>query len=271
MQKMKSFLPWILVFVVLSLYVNLVPMQLQQDSLLQWLGYWLTFFGITFLGVRYVLRLQGLQSLGMPLHSGWLRNLSLGFLVGFGMYGLKYLACYGAGMFEIAGTMDASFIYVLVGQVFLAMFFSSAINDVLIRGYSLTFLRKEHLLRWYIVVATVLYILDDSWKEGFHIDNMVFSAILGFTFAYTVLRTGSIWLSVGLHWGGNVMYRMLYGFNGQGIWKLENTADGPLFEYISLAVTALLFPVVYMLLRSRLLKTYEAPVVEETAPTAKVA
>lgn len=117
-------------------------------------------------------------------------------------------------MFEVAGTMDASFIYMLMAQASLAMFFSSAINDLLIRDYSLAFLRKEHLMRWYMVVATVLYILDDSWKEGFNIENIVFSAILGITFAYTVVKTGAIWLSVGLHWGGNVMYRMLYGFNG---------------------------------------------------------
>lgn len=271
MQKMKSFPLWVLVFVVLSLYVNLVPALLQQDSLLQWLGYWLSFFGLTFLVARYVLRLQGLQSLGMPLHKGWLRNLSLGFLVGVGVYALKYLACYGVGMFEIAGTTDASFIYVLVGQALVAMFFSSAINDVLIRGYTLAFLRKKRLMSWYVLVATALYILDDSWKEGFSLENIIFSATLGFTLAYTVLRTGTIWLSVGLHWGGNVMYRMLYGFSGQGIWKLENMAEGPLFEYISLAVTALLFPVVYMLLKSRLLKTDEVTKVQETVPAANMA
>ena len=64
---------------------------------------------------------------------------------------------------------------------------------------------------------------------------------------------------------------MLYGFSGQGIWKLENMADGPLFGYISLAVTALLFPVVYMLLRSRFLKTDEVTKVQETAPVANMA
>ena len=64
---------------------------------------------------------------------------------------------------------------------------------------------------------------------------------------------------------------MLYGFSGQGICKLENMVEGPLFGYISLAVTALLFPVVYVLLRSRFLKTDEVTKVQETAPVANMA
>ncbi|WP_161890866.1 hypothetical protein [Pontibacter russatus] len=73
---------------------------------------------------------------------------------------------------------------------------------------------------WYVPVATVLYMPDDSRKEGFSIENIVFSVTVGFTPAYTVLKTGTIWLSVGLHRGGDVINRVLYGFSGQGIWKL---------------------------------------------------
>ncbi|GAA4428904.1 hypothetical protein GCM10023188_13660 [Pontibacter saemangeumensis] len=174
-------------------------------------------------------------------------------MVGFGIYAVKYLISYALGKFEVAGTMDTAFIFMLLAQALLAMFFSSAINEVVIRGYWLAYLREKHLLTWFLPVVTVLYILDDCWNAGFHAENVVFSAILGFTFAYAVLKTGNLWLSIGLHWGGNVMYRMLYGFNGQGVWRLENIADQPFYDYISLTVTALMFPVVYRLLKSRLI------------------
>lgn len=251
MQKKKHFVLWVLAFLGLSLFVNLVPTLFQQGNLSLWLAYWLSFFCAAFLVAKYVLKLQGLQSFGMRLHKGWFRNLSVGFLAGAGVYALKYLLCHSLGMFQVAGTMDTSFIAILLAQALLAMFFSSAINDVMIRGLWLPYFQREQLMRWYLPFATMLYILDDSWNEGIHIENLVFSALIGVTFAYTVLKTGNIWMSLGLHWGGNVLYRMMYGFEGQGVWRLENIKEGSLFDYVSLAATALLFPVMYIILKSR--------------------
>ncbi|MFD3000482.1 CPBP family intramembrane glutamic endopeptidase [Pontibacter toksunensis] len=271
MKNKIAFILWILAFMVLNLYVKLTPRFLQQDNVSHWINYWLTFFGIAFLIARFVLRFQGLQSFGLRLHQGWYQNLTVGFLLGAGVYSLKYLLCYGAGMFDVAGTTDMSFITVLLAQALLAMLFSSAINDVMNRGYWLPYLRKEHLMKWYLLFVTVLYVLDDSWNEGLKVENLAFSVVLGLTFAYTVLKTGSIWMSIGLHWGGNVLFRMMYGFDGQGVWRLENVQDGPLFDYISLAVTALMFPLVFMVLKSRFINKDKIIEVEGAALSAKVA
>jgi membrane protease YdiL (CAAX protease family) len=106
-------------------------------------------------------------------------------------------------------------------------------------------------MKWYLLIATLLYAFDDSWNEGIDVMNLVFSAILGISLAYSVLKTGAIWMTIGIHWGGNMLFRMMAGFNGQGIWKLQNVAEGVQYEYISLLITALMFPVVYLLLRNR--------------------
>jgi hypothetical protein len=29
-----------------------------------------------------------------------------------------------------------------------------------------------------------------------------------------VLRTAAIWMSIGIHWGGNMCYRVMAGFDG---------------------------------------------------------
>ncbi|MFD2245642.1 CPBP family intramembrane glutamic endopeptidase [Pontibacter ruber] len=265
MKNKIALILWISGFIHLNLYANLIP-KLFQLSPLPWLGWAVGFFVVAFLLGRYVLRLKGLQSFGMQLHRGWGWNLLIGFILGFGIWGLKNLVFYSMGKFEVAGMMDAGFIYPMLALALLGMFFSSAINDLMIRGYSFAFCKKENLLRWYLILATVLYALDDSWNEGIDVMNLVFSAVLGISLAYTVLKTGSIWMTIGIHWGSNVMYRMMSGFDGQGIWKLENVTEGVQYEYISLLVTALLFPIVFLLLRNKNWQTEEKPMQESTPP-----
>ncbi|WP_242920385.1 CPBP family intramembrane glutamic endopeptidase [Pontibacter liquoris] len=251
MKSKVSLLLWGSGFVLLNLYASLLPKLFPQNNLLLWFAYWAGFFILAFVLGRYVLRLQGLQSFGMNLHRHWVRNLAVGFILGFGIWALKNLVFYAMGKFELTGMMEAGYIYPLLAQALLGMFFAAAINDLLIRGYWFAFCRKEHQMKWYLLLATVLYALDDSWNEGFDVMNLAFSAVLGISLAYTVLKTGSIWMAIGIHWGGNMMYRLIAGFDGQGIWKLEHVTEGVQYEYVSLLVTALLFPVVYLLLKDK--------------------
>ena len=79
---------------------------------------------------------------------------------------------------------------------------------------------------------------------------LMFSVVLGASLAYTVLKTGMVWMSIAIHWGGNVCYRLMAGFDGNGVVRLDHVVDGARFEYAALAVTALMFPLVVWLLRS---------------------
>ncbi|OKL40215.1 CPBP family intramembrane glutamic endopeptidase [Pontibacter flavimaris] len=250
MEKKTPLAVWLVGFVLLSLYVHLLPRLFDAGKIALWLGYWAGFFVLAFLVSRYLLKLQGIASLGLERHRGWLQNLGVGFLIGFSVYALKYWSFYKFGKFEVAGLHDLSFILPMLAQALLAMFFSSILNDITIRGYWFACFKRRQLLTWYVFTATLLYALDDIWNAGFDPSNVVFSALLGASFAYTVLKTGSIWMSLGLHWGGNMMYRVMYGFDGNGVWQLENVQEGPLYEYISLLVTALMLPAVYFALKA---------------------
>ena len=243
-------LVWILAFLLLNLYANGLPKLFQLD-VLPWLAYAAGFFVVAHLVGRYGLKLKGLVSFGLRLQKGWLKLLLLGFLVGFAIWALKYLVFYLIGKIEVAGWMDGAYIAGMLAQALFGMLLAAAINDVLIRGYWLAYCQKANLMKWYLVITTVLYALDDSWNEGIEGINLVFSAVLGISLAYTVLKTGSIWMAIGIHWGSNMMFRMMAGFNGQGVWQLEQVKEGVTFEWISILITALIFPVVYLLLRNR--------------------
>ena len=104
-------------------------------------------------------------------------------------------------------------------------------------------------MAWYVLLTSVVYALDDCWNAGIDPINLAFSLALGISLAYTVVRTGAIWMSIGIHWGGNVCFRVMSGFDGNGIARLEHVVDGARFDYASIAITALMFPVVVLVLR----------------------
>ena len=56
-------------------------------------------------------------------------------------------------------------------------------------------------------------------------------------------------MSIGIHGGGNMCYRFMAGFDGQGVLRLEHVIEGARFEYAGLVVTALMFPLVVLVLR----------------------
>lgn len=249
MRRATTVLAWLSVFVLLDLYANLVPRWVGY-AIPAWLAYVAGFFLLAFLLFRFGLQLRSAATVGLGRYPGWWRHLVIGFAVGFGIWALKNVVFAAMGKFELVGWRDLGFALPLIGQALVGMFLTSAINDLMIRGYGLAFCRRFGLVGWYVLLTSLVYALDDSWNEGVQLNNVVFSLILGVTLAYTVLRTGGIWMSIGIHWGGNMCFRVMSGFDGNGIARLEHVVDGVRFEYASMLVTALMLPVVMLLLRS---------------------
>lgn len=250
MSRPLAIIGWCIGFAVLDLYANLVP-RLVGMAIPIWLAYVAGFFVLVFLVCRYGLRLTHVATLGLARPAGWTRWLWAGFAIGFGIWAVKNLVFLAMGKFELAGWNSLAFALPLLGKAMFAMFFASAMNDLMIRGYGLAFCRRFGLMRWYVPLTVVVYALDDSWNEGLDLENLAFSAILGLSLAWTVLRTGTLWMSIGIHWGGNVCYRFMSGFDGQGVPRLQHVIDDARFEYAGLAVTALMLPVVWLVLSSR--------------------
>jgi len=248
MTRPLAILAWLLGFVALDLYVNLVP-RLVGVAVPVWLAYVAGFFVLVFLVCRYGLGLTATAQLGVGRQAGWSRALGMGFAIGFGIWALKNLVFLAMGKFDVVGWRDAAFALPLLAKALFAMFLASAINDLMIRGYGLAFCRRLALMRWYVPLTVLVYALDDSWNEGIDAGNLLFSAILGLSLAWSVLRTGALWMSIGIHWGGNVCYRLMAGFDGEGVPRLEHVVDGARFEYAAMAVTALMFPLVMLAVR----------------------
>jgi membrane protease YdiL (CAAX protease family) len=164
---------------------------------------------------------------------------------------LKNIVFFAMGKFRVEGWMDGAFIASLMAQAAVAMLLASAINDLMIRGYWFAWCTRAGRLRWFVGVATVLYVLDDGWNAGFAPLDLAFSTVLGIALAWTVLKTGRIWMSIGIHWGGNLVYRAMSGFDGRGVVRLADVQQGTRYEVVAVLVTALLIPAAWWLLRER--------------------
>ena len=243
-------LAWVLVFFALDLYVNVTP-RVWANTPAQWFTYAIAFFVLVWAAGRLVLGVRSLTGFGLGLQSGWSRELAIGFALGAGAWLLKNVVFFAMGKFSIDGWMDGAFIASMMAQAIVGMLLASAINDLMIRGYWFTWCMRANQLRWFVVIATVLYVLDDGWNSGFAPLDLLFSTVLGIALAWTVLKTGRIWMSIGIHWGGNVVYRAMSGFDGRGVVRLADVRQGAQYEVIAIAITALLIPAVWWVLRER--------------------
>jgi len=239
---------WIVALLGLDLYVHLVPRWVGY-AIPVWLAYVAGFFVLAWLLGRYLLGLRRCAEVGLHRPPGWAGQMALGFAVGFGIWALKNAVFLAMGKFELAGWRSWDFALPLLGQALVGMFLAAAMNDLLLRGFGLALCRGFGLMGAYLVLTSLAYALDDAWNEGLDLGNLVFSCVLGAALAYTVLRTGAIWMSIGIHWGGNMCFRVMSGFDGTGIARLENVIDGARFEYVAIAVTALMLPLLVLLLR----------------------
>ena len=171
--------------------------------------------------------LEGLpwRSLGLTLHKNWLRDLLLGFAIGFvGLAVAVAIAAAGGGLrFSFGGAgMILPVVRSLVGSAFLLCVAALA-EEALFRGYPLQTFARAHLA-WVGILVTLLFF-------GYvHLSNP--NATLGMTFINTsiaglwlgigYLRTRSLWFPLGLHWAWNWALGAFFGLPISGMNLVSN-------------------------------------------------
>ena len=175
--------------------------------------------------------LEGLpwRSLGLTLHQNWLRDLLIGFAIGFVALAVAVGIAAAGGGLRLSFTGTATILPVarsLVGSAFLLCVAALA-EEALFRGYPLqTFARAR--LPWVGILVTLLFF------AYVHLSNP--NVMLGMTFLNTslaglwlgigYLRTRSLWFPLGLHWAWNWALGAFFGLPVSGMDLVSN----PLFR-----------------------------------------
>jgi uncharacterized protein len=187
-------------------------------------------FAITvsiYIARRFLDRLSFI-SLGFKLDRRVLPDLLAGIVITFVMMGLIYLAMTLLGWLHFNGTAwQFDPLPIVLGLVLLYLFQFIAVGwqeELLSRGYQLQTLASGMNLFWGVLISSAVFGLlhlgnpNATWVSA----AGIFFAGLFLALGY--LRTGQLWLSIGLHFGWNFFEGVVFGF------PVSGTASYPLLR-----------------------------------------
>ncbi|NII56528.1 type II CAAX endopeptidase family protein [Luteibacter sp. SG786] len=85
-----------------------------------------------------------------------------------------------------------------------ATFVPSLAEDILTRGFLYRAIRVRWLPWTFVLASSVVYLLNHVYRLGAGPAEWAMLFCFGLAYAAAVVRTGSLWLAVGLHWGWNL-------------------------------------------------------------------
>jgi len=164
---------------------------------------------------------RSIASLGLQLD----RQSGIDLLAGFLVAGLMMLAVFaiqwGAGWLTIgAGEPEAASGWrpILLLLVMLGAFIGGGWQEELyFRGYLLQNLEAGLNLTWGVVISTVMFSLAHVFNPNLSAMGLLGILLAGFFMAYAYLRSGRLWLPVGLHIGWNFFEGPVFGFSVSGL------------------------------------------------------
>jgi len=172
-------------------------------------------------------------SLGLTLHQGWIRDLLIGFAIGFVSLALAVvLAAVAGGLrFSFAGaSASGAMLRSLMGTLVI-LFVAALAEEALFRGYGLQTLTRAQLAAVGLLLTSVPFGLahlgNPNVVRGVTFAN---TALAGIWLGVAYLRTRSLWFPLGLHWSWNWGLGWFFGLPISG----SNVVSNPLFKGIDL-------------------------------------
>jgi membrane protease YdiL (CAAX protease family) len=165
------------------------------------------------------------RSLGLTLHSGWLRDLVIGSAAGFAAILIAVaIAKLGSGLhFSFGHDGLPSIARSMVGSIVLLLVAALA-EEAMFRGYGLQTLARARLSWLGVLLTCVLFgsvhLLNPNVVPGFTMAN---TALAGVMFGVAYLRTRSLWFPWGIHWAWNWALGWFFGLPVSGMTVASHT------------------------------------------------
>jgi hypothetical protein len=186
-----------------------------------------------FLARRFLDR-RSFVSLGLLVNIDTVRDLGTGFGIAFLVMGLIYLAQWALGWLRLdgfAGGSEQPWSVAANSLLYLAIFLLVGWSEELMsRGYHLQTIASGTNLLWGVLLSSAIF-------GALHLGNphATWIGAIGIFFAglflgYAFVRTGQLWLPMGLHIGWNFFEGVVFGFpvSGLTVFHLTRvTVSGP--------------------------------------------
>ncbi len=163
---------------------------------------------------------RSFSSLGLALKATAARDLLVGFLIPAPLFALIFIIQWGLGWLTIegwgwaAGSFALTMLGVLLGLV--GFFAVGFYEELLFRGYYLQNIRDGTGLAIALFLSSAVFALAHlgNFSSSFASSIGIFAA--GYFLAYGWIRTGALWLPIGLHIGWNFFQGPVFGFAVSG-------------------------------------------------------
>ena len=164
---------------------------------------------------RFVDR-SSLERLGLQRDAGWLRDLVGGMLVGAALMTGVVLVEVGAGGYRLdgAGITARAVASILMGLVLYSLVAFG--EELLARGYVLRTLAEQWGWRGAAVASSLVFALLHAGNPGSDVWAVLGVFFAGVMLAVGYVRTGRLWLPIGVHWTWNLFQGPVYGFPVSG-------------------------------------------------------
>ena len=203
-------------FIFSFLILQFITQILWDETLIRYILLFLILLGLSFLFARLIDK-RSLVTIGFMFHSHWLREYFIGLITGFVCVSFLFLFLWSTGSIEVTLTQIT---LTLLKDIFvlslLTTLFQSAFEELLFRGY----LFQNLILATNTIIATAILSLlfgmghlltpHAKWITAVNL------SVFGVLHALVYLKTRSLWLPSGLHFGWNFFMRNIYSLPVSG-------------------------------------------------------
>ena len=176
--------------------------------------------GATLIARRFF-DLRTFRSLGFDTDGHSLPDLLIGFLIPAAQMALVYAIEVALGWTHWEGwAWETSQTSAVAGGLLLSLVVFILVGyqeELLSRGYQLQNLIDGSGLRWALFLSSVIFALLHLFNPGAGPEAVVGLIFAGYFLAFGWLRTGRLWLSIGLHIGWNFFEGTIFGFQVSGL------------------------------------------------------
>jgi membrane protease YdiL (CAAX protease family) len=164
------------------------------------------------------------RSLGLTLHTGWLRDLIVGSAIGIATLVVAVaIAMMGGGLrfsFNDAGVTSIG--RSMLGSALL-LFVAALAEEAIFRGYPLQTLSRARLAVLGVLLTSLPFaFVHLSNPNVIPVTTFINTALAGIWLAAAYLRTRSLWLPQGIHWAWNWAMGWLFGIPVSGVKLVSN-------------------------------------------------
>lgn len=187
----------------------------------------------TWLARRHLDR-RSFQSLGLVVDQHAVTDLLLGMLMPAGLFALVFFVEMAFGWLQVTGTaFESSSLAQVLGHLIqgLVVFIIVGYQEELLsRGYQLQNLAPSLGLPLATFISSGVFALMHIFNPGASVVSTLGILAAGFFLALGWLRTGQLWLPIGLHIGWNYFQGTIFGFavsGTAGFHLIEHSVQGP--------------------------------------------